>query len=332
MKSDAILRADDGDATTQTEVIRLTAGDTLTVQSDAFGGHEVYLHSGGDILMQSKMTSGHLIDVRAGLGTSGIGSVITSIETDLETLGSEIVLAAGAKGGNLALTNAQILTAGPITLNAPAGSLIHSGGQILADTLTAVVKNGITANLDVRTVSASVTGSGDVNLVTEGAVTLANITVASGSVAVEGFGDITAQNVTTQGGSGGISLTGLQGNLTLGNINAAGTLNVQSDTGEINSLPGTNVKAADVTYTGKLAGDFALATDDVTLITRDAGDVVINYTGSGPLTLRQLYVLEGSLIVNTPGDLIVMDVATAVHQRVIQRGTHCRRKYHHRLP
>ncbi|MEY3174214.1 MAG: hypothetical protein RLZZ436_2128, partial [Planctomycetota bacterium] len=40
MKADAILRADDGNATTQTEVIRLTAGETLTVQSDAFGGHE----------------------------------------------------------------------------------------------------------------------------------------------------------------------------------------------------------------------------------------------------------------------------------------------------
>ncbi|MFN9037551.1 MAG: hypothetical protein ACK5YO_14720, partial [Planctomyces sp.] len=124
MKADAILRADDGDATTQTEVIRLTAGETLTVQSDAFGGHEIFLHSGGDVLLQSKLTSGHLIDVRAGLGPSGIGSVITNIETDLETLGSEIVIAAGANGGNLALTNAQILTAGPITLSAPAGSLI----------------------------------------------------------------------------------------------------------------------------------------------------------------------------------------------------------------
>ena len=77
MKADAILRADDGNATTQTEVLRLTAGETLTVQSDAFGGHEIFLHSGGDVLLQSKLTSGHLIDVRAGLGPSGIGSVIT---------------------------------------------------------------------------------------------------------------------------------------------------------------------------------------------------------------------------------------------------------------
>ncbi|MEI7699746.1 MAG: hypothetical protein WCK86_08130, partial [Planctomycetia bacterium] len=307
LKKDAVLQADDGNSQTASGVIRLAAGETLTVQSDSFGGHEVYLQSGGDVLLQAKMTSGHLIDVQAGLGTSGIGSVITNIETDLETLGSEINLAAGSKGGDLLLTNAQIFTAGPITLAAPAGSLVHSGGQILADSLSAVVRNGITANLDVRTVSASVTGSGDVNLTTSGPVTLASVTVASGSVAVEGFGDITAQNVTTLGGSGGISLTGLQGNLTLGNIFASGTLDVQSDLGQISSLPGTTVAASDVNYTGQVAEDFAFASDDITLITRTAGDVVINYTGSGPLTLRQVYVLAGSLIVHTPGDLIVLD-------------------------
>jgi hypothetical protein len=65
MRSDAILRADDGDAATENGVIRLEAGSTLTVRSDAFGGHEVFLWSDGDVLMQSQMTSGHLIDVRA---------------------------------------------------------------------------------------------------------------------------------------------------------------------------------------------------------------------------------------------------------------------------
>ncbi|MFM8477211.1 MAG: hypothetical protein ACKOEO_15630, partial [Planctomycetaceae bacterium] len=307
MKKDAVLFADDGNAATETGVVRLFAGQTLTVESDAFGGHEVYLHAGGDVEMKSKLTSGHLLDVKSGLGSEGIGSVITNEETELLTLGSEIVMAAGPKGGNLLLTNAQIFTAGPITLDAPAGSLIHTGGQILANSLSATVKNGITANLDVRTVSAAVTGSGDVNFVTSGAVTLASVSVASGSVAVQGFGDITAQNITTSGGSGGISLTGLAGNLTLGNISAAGTLDVQSDVGAINSLPGSTVAAADVNYVGQFSPDFTLASDDVTLISRRPGDVVLNYTGTGPLTLRQVYVLEGNLIVNTPGDLIVLD-------------------------
>jgi hypothetical protein len=128
LRADAILRADDGDAATSNGVIRLHAGQTLTVESDAFGGHEIFLFSDGDVLMQSKMTSGHLIDVCAGLGPAGTGSIITNIQTDLETLGSEINLSAGANGGSLLLTNAAILTAGPITLSAPAGSLVHSGG------------------------------------------------------------------------------------------------------------------------------------------------------------------------------------------------------------
>jgi hypothetical protein len=51
---------------------------------------------------------------------------------------------------------------------------------------------------------------------------------------------------------------------------------------------------------------------------------VINFTGTGPLTLRQVYVLAGSLIVNTPGDLVVMDAATAVQQRRLPRAAECR--------
>jgi hypothetical protein len=290
MKKDAILKADDGDAETETGVIRLKAGQTLTVESDAFGGHEIFLHSDGDVLMQSKMTSGHLIDVQAGLGVSGVGSVVSSIETDLETLGSEINLAAGINGGNLLLTNAAILTAGPITLSAPAGSLIHSGGQILADSLSAVVKNGITANLNVRTISANVTGTGDLNLTTSGSVVLANVTVASGSVSVAGSGDITAQNVTTLGGSGNISLSSNSGDVTLGRIAAAGSLEAATHTGEITSLPGGLIAAAGGTsFAGPVTSALPLTSNDITLITRQAGDVVLNYTGTGPLTLRQVH-------------------------------------------
>ncbi|MFM7830672.1 MAG: hypothetical protein ACKPJD_02735, partial [Planctomycetaceae bacterium] len=168
LRSDAILRADDGDAATQNGVIRLEAGSTLTVQSDAFGGHEVYLWSGGDVLMQSQMTSGHLIDVRAGRGPSGVGSVITNLQTDIETLGSEINIFAGTNGGSLLLTDSAIYTAGPITLSAPAGSLIHSGGMIIADSLSATVRNNIEANLDVRTVSAASTSTGSITLQTNG--------------------------------------------------------------------------------------------------------------------------------------------------------------------
>jgi hypothetical protein len=56
----------------------------------------------------------------AGLGPTGIGSVITDIETDLSTKGSEIIIRAGNMGGSLLLKDADIFTAGPLTLAAPA--------------------------------------------------------------------------------------------------------------------------------------------------------------------------------------------------------------------
>ncbi|MEN9556606.1 MAG: hypothetical protein RLZZ232_2892, partial [Planctomycetota bacterium] len=307
LRSDAIVHADDGDTATNDGVIRLHAGQTLTVRSDAFGGHEIFLHSDGDVLMQSQMTSGHLIDVRAGLGPAGVGSVITSLQTDLETLGSEIVLAAGSKGGSLLLTNAAILTAGPITLSAPAGSLVHSGGMIVADTLSATVRDNIEAALNVRTVNAASTGAGNISLQTQGSVTLADISTAAGSVSVTGFGPITAGSIVAGGSGGDVSIEGLIGDVVLGDITAGGKLTVESDFGQISRTPGTSIAADEVLWVGELDASFELDSGDVTLITRTPGDVVINYSGSSPLILRQVYVLEGSLIVNTPGDLIVMD-------------------------
>ncbi|MFM8479548.1 MAG: hypothetical protein ACKOEO_27480, partial [Planctomycetaceae bacterium] len=307
MRSDAILRADDGDANTENGVIRLEAGSTLTVQSDAFGGHEVFLWSDGDVLMQSQMTSGHLIDVRAGRGPAGIGSIITNLQTDIETLGSEINLIAGSKGGNLLLTDAAIYTAGPITLSAPAGSLIQSGGMIIADSLNATVKNNIEANLDVRSVTATSTGTGYITLQTNSNVTLASVSTVAGPITINGLATITAQNVRAGGPSGNVIINGVIGDLVLGNITAAVDVAVQSDFGEITRIPGTTISADSIQWTGKLTAPLEVDAADVTLTTRTPGVVVINYSGPETLILRRVRVLEGSLIVNTPGDLVVLD-------------------------
>ncbi|MFN9037047.1 MAG: hypothetical protein ACK5YO_12170, partial [Planctomyces sp.] len=71
--------------------------------------------------------------------------------------------------------------------------------------------------------------------------------------------------------------------------------------------PGTSISADTVQWTGQLAAAFEIDSPDITLITRTPGDVVINYTGSETLILRKVYVLEGSLTVNTPGNVTVLD-------------------------
>ncbi|MFM7832457.1 MAG: hypothetical protein ACKPJD_11730, partial [Planctomycetaceae bacterium] len=114
-------------------------------------------------------------------------------------------------------------------------------------------------------------------------------------------------NVSAGGTSGDVSITGLIGNLVLGNISAGGDLVLQSDVGEISRTSGTTISADTIQWTGQLAAAFEIDSPDVTLITRTPGNVVINYTGSETLILRQVYVLEGSLTVNTPGDLVILD-------------------------
>ncbi|HND54741.1 MAG TPA: hypothetical protein PLV92_20155, partial [Pirellulaceae bacterium] len=307
MKPNAVLSADDGDPNTHNGEIDLTAGETLTVRSDAFGGYEVHLHAGGDVYLQASLDSGHLVDVQAGLGPTGVGSIITDINTDIATSGSEIHFKAGPNGGNLELTDAQIYTAGPIELSAPAGSLVHTGGRIIADSLSATVRDGITAHLDVRTIDATITGAGNLNLLTEGNVTLQSVTVTNGQVDVQGFGDVVAVNVKTLGGDGSITIGSYAGNLLLGTIQAAGGFTAEANVGEISGLPGGSIGATETQFQGQMTDNLNVVSDDITLISQFPGDVVINHPSTRPLTLRQVYVLDGSLIVHTLGDLIVMD-------------------------
>ena len=324
MKPNAVIKADDGNAATDTGEIRLTAGETLTVQSESFGGHEVYLHAGGDVLLQAQLDSGHLVDVQAGLGAGGIGSIITDVRTDIATFGSEIHMKAGVNGGDLLLTDAQIYTAGPIELSAPAGTLIHTGGRIIADSLTALVRDGIQANLDVRSVTATITGAGDLVLLTEGNVTLADVTVTNGSVAVQGFGHVVAEKVRALGGTGDITLGSYAGDISLGTVTAAGTVDAEANVGKILGLPGGAVSGADVQFTGRLTAGVTVVSDDITLISQFPGDVIINHPSTNTLTLRQVHVIDGSLIVNTLGDLVVLDAQllsnSGLHQVALQAG------------
>ncbi|HND56103.1 MAG TPA: hypothetical protein PLV92_26990, partial [Pirellulaceae bacterium] len=266
MRANAILKADDNNPSTSNGVIRLDAGKTLFVRSDAFGGHEVYLYSGGDVELRAKLDSGHLIDVRAGLGPDGIGSVITDINADLATSGSEIHIFAGPNGGNLLLNDSQIYTAGPISLSAPAGALINTGGWILADTMVATARDGISGQIDVRTLYATITGVGDLALTTFGDVTLANVSVANGSIDLQGCGSVVADIVQALGGTGNVTLGSYAGNLTLGMIQAAGTFSAQANVGEIQQSPGGSITAADVSFTGEMPPNLNLSANELVIV------------------------------------------------------------------
>ncbi|MGV2339065.1 MAG UNVERIFIED_CONTAM: hypothetical protein LVR18_35300 [Planctomycetaceae bacterium] len=155
--------------------------------------------------------------------------------------------------------------------------------------------------------AAASTGTGSITLQTNGTVTLASLSTASGPISITGLDTITGAERVGGGTSGDVSITGLIGNLVLGNISAGGDLVLQSDVGEISRTSGTTISADTIQWTGQLAAAFEIDSPDVTLITRTPGNVVINYTGSETLILRQVYVLEGSLTVNTPGDLVILD-------------------------
>jgi Ca2+-binding RTX toxin-like protein len=308
LQKDAILKADDNNPATKTDTIKLSAGNTLYVRSDAFGGYNILLYSDGDVEMRSKLDSGHLIDVRAGLGPTGIGSVITDIEADLSTKGSEIIIRAGSNGGSLILPDAQIFTAGPLTMAAPKGQIAHSGGRIAAESLVATARDGIAANLNVRNVTAEVSGNGNLTLDTIGNVVLNSVKVVGGSVNVIGFGNVEARSVVTRPGRGSVSLNSINGDLIIGTVVSNGDFTADTKTGNITQIAGTVIYAAKTNLNGKMGDRFTLDSDDLWIVSDKPGSVAIDHPNNRLFTIHQAYILDGNFTVSTRGDMLVKDV------------------------
>ncbi len=328
MQANAILKADDGDPATVSGVIRLTAGQTLFVRSDAFGGHEIYLHSGGDVEMKAELDSGHLIDVRAGLGPDGIGSVKTDVNTDLATAGSEIHILAGPRGGDLLLTDAQIYTAGPLELSAPAGRhrphrWAARGPDPDRHRPRRDQRQSGRADADChrhRYGRSGVAGRrrhhAGRRLGCQRHVRLAGLwrdhaDRRHGRQRLGRRAGLRRRDGAQRpalGGAGDVSLGSFTGDVTLGTILAAGTFSAQANVGAVTQAPGGSITAKDVRFTGVLPSSFDLAADELALVNYRPGDMTVNHPYARPLTLTKVYLVNGSLTVNTDGDLIVSDV------------------------
>ena len=282
----------------ENKIVITTAGDaiirgTLTTTNRKVG--EVSVKAGDDIELKGEVVAGHVANVLA--GTDGTGGITSDISGLVKTLGSEVNFSAGKDGGNISLTDLFIETAGPLTLAAPSGSIANAGGLFSAGTLSGTAASGI----DLGTVaagklSANVTGTGGIKVFVYGSTIIESLTTADGGIGLQGTGNIDLGSITAGGEGNGLS------------INPVEVLDADGNPVLFSPSVSGNVPFADPLYLVAEGGKtINTATSELHLNVVTAGDVTVNHIGSDPLTVY-VSTIDGSLTINTDGDLIVVDL------------------------
>jgi hypothetical protein len=197
------IKADDTAVvgSTENKVAITTVGDaiirgTLTTTNRKIG--EVSVKAGDDIELKGEILAGHIADVAA--GTDGTGGITSDVSGLIKTLGSEVRLSAGKDGGDIALTDLFIETAGPLALSAAAGSITNAGGLLSAGVLSSIASSGI----DLGTVaagrlSADVTDSGSIKVFVYGSTVIDSLKTTDGGIGLQGTGNIELGTISAGG-------------------------------------------------------------------------------------------------------------------------------------
>jgi len=183
--------------------ILINAGDNITLSGKIEATHHVEIHAGKDVIITGIISTEHsAIEIFAGEGASGTGSITVhhevtedpSLELDennqrpslggtLETIGEdgEIRLEAGGVSGDISLLDSNI-TSVNVVLSAPAGSVIQSSGFESGDEDNPPSTGGL--------ISAS-----DLEITSNGDITLENVGVKNITAVVSGAGGILIKNL-----------------------------------------------------------------------------------------------------------------------------------------
>ncbi len=271
---------------------------TVTASRNASIGGEVstldiiVIDAAGDIALVGNLSTTNKLSVAA--GTDGSGSITGDINGSLTTTNGPLTLTAGATSGSITLDGTTLTNesaTGDITFTAAGGSIAQSQGAATAKSIHATAKTGIALNAQISELTLSNTGTGNVSVINVGDLTtLGTLSNANGSISLTTFGTLTVGEIS---GSGAIDLlTSKSFAQSSGTTIGGGALSIDS----------TNA-----------AYSLKTAVTGIELATSGPGNVVINNTGTAPLTLN-IVVADGSLNVDTKGNLIVEHVISATNK------------------
>jgi hypothetical protein len=339
-KIEAIVFNDDG---TGADVIandlQLSAGtgiqldtDVTSVTGQVTGTGNIQVAEKNAITLTSLVTSmGSIIAKAWGnmTATSVDSSATDNDANDITLITTGDMIVGLVKAG---VQNDVTLTATG-SVNAASFQNDSTGADVIADNLTitaggtamsATPSTGIVLDIDVNTITAEVTGAGNVQLAEKDAITLTSVITNNGFVTVKSAGNMTATSVntsTTDNGANDVTLT-TGGDLLVGLINA-GTQNdvALTATGKIDAVSfqndgtGVDVITDDLQMTAgtgiRLDTDIATVTGEVT------GTGNIQLAEKDAITLTSLKTNNGAITAKSLGNM----TATSVDSSTTDNGT-----------
>ncbi|NKB37752.1 MAG: filamentous hemagglutinin N-terminal domain-containing protein [Gammaproteobacteria bacterium] len=301
------------------DVLELAGGSTVDASSDTSG--EIKLAGiGGGLNLQNLDTADGEIDV------SAAGAIVA---TNIVSVGGEISLTSTAVGD---VTVGLINSADTVTIDAGTGSIKDSADDAIVD-ITAVnlitldatgdIDGGFTDdNLDLAagsTVDVSSTTAGEIKLAgIGGGLNLQDVDTVNGLIEVTAAGAIAASDVVSIGGSVVINSTA-SGDISVGTINSATTVNIDANSGSI--IDAANDAVTDITAAGLItldaSGDIngGAADDNLELAAGSTIDASSTGTGEiklagigGGLTLQNIDTNNGEIEVTAAGAIVVTNV------------------------
>jgi len=222
-----------------------------------------------------------------------------------------MTFSAGSVSGNIELIDSALQSGGTVMLKADAGHIQHGGGVIRSAELDGRAASGIRANTAIGTLIGTVSGSGDIEIVNSGDLTVTEAHAADGDVVVENFGSVTALTVRTLGSSADNNIVLTTHALGASNLLTFNEINAGSGAGSVTlNAAGTIVQTGGPVVADQLnvivGGGIALAThvNSLDLRTTAPGDVSLTDTNDAGLRLGDVQVLNGSLSVSASGSIV----------------------------
>ena len=289
-------------------VISTTGSGTITLTATGANGY-IRLYNG--------VINGSVQSVNGKITLDADQYITMDSDTSITSTNGDIELSAG---GNIAVST--ITTSGDVVLTS-GGAIIDNNGatnNITADILTINAVSGIDLDTNINTLTASVSGAGNIIIDEVSGIALTNVTTANGNIIITAGGNIDVNNVNTDGD---ITLTanGAGSDITVnGNLTATDDIILTAQ----NIISGSGLVSGDLLEATAPNG-ISLITN-INTLTATTTNTNINITEENGLTLNDvnavsgditLTLLAGTLTSNTgtkiTGDELVVNGADAIN-------------------
>lgn len=292
--------------------------------SGSYTGNQ-FFKDNGNITVVGDLTVAGSLRIQADNNNSGGGDFTQNINTTITTTGTgntNITIRSGEDEthgtGNVIL--GTINSARNLEVTAYGGYIRRNSDTIglSADNLTLKANSGIGTNTEplkttISNLTASVTGTGDINLTETDAITITNIDTNNGSITISAGGNLTATSVTANGTSRDISLTTVtSGNILVGTLTADGDTITLTSAGAITDNNGNtnNITCGNLILSassGIGSGDALETTIDILSVTNNTSNN-IEITESDTLNIHKVdqNATGGTVVIQTTeGNLTV---------------------------